>query len=71
MAAVMKQSRIPYLTLNNGQTVTLKVCSNNCSLEEEAGAISNTAGVIVAAMFILVVLAGLALLIVVLVKYRR
>ena len=72
LAAEMRQRSIPDLTLNNGQTVTLKVCANDCSLEGAASnPISNLAGVIVAAMFVIVVVAGLALLIVILVKYRR
>ena len=74
VAAEMRQQRIPDLTLNNGQTVTLKVCANECSLEGASIAsspISLPAGVIVAAMFILVVVACLALLIVILMKYRR
>ena len=73
---LIKSNGISPFTLNNGQIVTIEVCASECSLEDSDAPknkpwITRTAGVVIAVTVIAVMLAGLALLIVILVYYRR
>lgn len=69
----IKMKRLSPLTLENGVTVTLSVCTNECSPLKAVApkSLSDLSGGIIAAVFICVVLAGLILLMVILVRYRR
>lgn len=63
------------LTLSNGRTLRLRMCTNDCSLQDighqDSTAPFSIPGGIIAATFIFVVLAGALLLIVILIRYRR
>ena len=75
LSASIKSKGISALTLKSGPSVTLEVCDNECSqlVEEESNKpwISKAGGVLVAVVVTAVMLAGVALLIVILVYYRR
>ena len=73
LAILLRERATSVVTLSNGRTLTLTVCTNECSVEtaESTKPISNAAGVIIAATFICVVLAGAVLLIVIVMRYRR
>ena len=78
LAALIRERETTTLTLKNGLSLTLQVCTNDCSSTEAESTeaesrkpISNVAGIIIAVTFISVVLAGAILLMVILVRYRR
>ena len=76
LSALIKSRGISTVTLANGQSITLEVCTNECSEEESKTTaskswISKAGGVVIAVTVVAVMLAGLALLIVILVYYRR
>lgn len=63
-------------SLRNGQTVTVKICANKCSLdntetEQAKPWINKTSGIIITVTVIAVMLAGVILLMVILIRYRR
>ena len=76
LRALIKSQGISAFTLKRGQLVTLEVCTNECSQVEPATAskrpwISKAGGVVIAVTVIAVMVAGTALLIVILLRYRR
>ena len=76
LATLLRERATSVVTLSNGRTLTLTVCTNECSVEATESTvstkpISNAAGVIIAVTFICVVLAGVVLLVVILIRYRR
>ena len=74
LSTLIKSKGISGFTLKSGQSVTLEVCTNGCSQVESTARkpwISKAGGVVIAVTVIAVMLAGLALLIVILVCYRR
>lgn len=73
LIAQIQRSGASHLTLENGQTLTLQACTKECVLEDSVTprSLSKIGGGIIAATFIFVVLAGLILLLVILVRYRR
>lgn len=74
LATQISQRGTSTFTLKNGLTITLNVCTNECSSPKKQVAtksLSDLSGGIIAAVFICVVLAGLILLMVILVRYRR
>ena len=76
LGAQIKARGIRPFTLNNGQTVTVKICANECSLDDSTTEatkpwINRTSGIVIAATIIAVMLAGAILLMVILIRYRR
>lgn len=76
LGAQIKARGIRPFTLNNGQTVTVKICANECSLDDSTTEatkpwINRTSGIVIAATVIAVMLAGAILLMVILMRYRR
>ena len=67
----LKQRGLSDLTLENGLILRLKICLNECSIPDPNTPNSMISGAIVAALFICVVVAGIILLMVILVRYRR
>ena len=73
LATQIKQKGTTYITLKNGHTLTLEVCTKECSLQDSVAPkhFSDAAGGAIAATFIAVVLTGFILLMVIVVRYRR
>ena len=77
LSALIKSRGISAFTLKSGQSITLEFCVNECSqVDEDSVAstkpwISKAGGVVIAVTVTAVMLAGVALLIVILVYYRR
>ena len=77
LAAQVKARGITPFTLNNGQTVVVKICTDECTLEDDSTEgetkpwINKTSGIVIAVTVISVMLAGAALLVVILIRYKR
>lgn len=69
----IKARGIKPFTLSNGETVTVKICANECSLDDATAKpwINKTSGIVIAVTVISVMLAGVVLLVVILIRYRR
>ena len=70
LVAQVKQKGISDITLNNGSTLRLEICTSVCSLENTSNTLP-ILGVIIVVTFVSVVLAGAILLMVILIKYRK
>ena len=75
LGALIKSRGLSSFTLKNGQSVTVEDCKNECLQDKSSASvkpwISKAGGVVIAITVIAVMLAGLTLLIVILICYRR
>jgi hypothetical protein len=78
LAAQIKARGIRPFALNNGQTITVNICNDECSPDDFTAAaaeakpwINKTSGIVIAVTVVTVMLAGVVLLVVILIRYRR